>query len=71
MAFETLIDSIHTEGAMSQIFDLCPSFNLMSRKREDLGDFFICNFLTFISKASYIMYCVEKLVFQTYDNLAK
>ena len=31
MKFETLVDNIHMEGIMSQILDIGPSLNIMSK----------------------------------------
>ena len=36
------------QGRVSQIFDLRPSFNSMTKKREDLAIFFIKEFLHLI-----------------------
>ena len=36
------------QGSLSQIFDLMPSSNFMTKKREDLAIFFIKDFLHLI-----------------------
>ena len=41
MQFEPIIDDIHMEGTVSQIFDIGPTFYLMIKKGETFCIFFL------------------------------